>query len=152
MFAASTDPSDAPAPTNVCISSTNTITRPSARSISFMIFFKRSSNSPRYFVPAKRNPKSKESNSFSFSDSGTSPFAIRIAKPSTIAVFPVPGSPINTGLFFVRRDKIWIIRMISLSRPITGSNLSLAAIRVRFRAYFVSILKSFIGPFPSCSL
>ena len=35
--------------------------------------------------------------------SGTSPFTIRNASPSTIAVLPTPGSPISTGLFFVRR-------------------------------------------------
>ena len=35
--------------------------------------------------------------------SGTSPEIIRVASPSTIAVFPTPGFPISTGLFFVRR-------------------------------------------------
>ena len=39
----------------------------------------------------------------SFSPSGTSPATIRCASPSTIAVLPTPGSPISTGLFFVRR-------------------------------------------------
>ena len=29
---------------------------------------------------------------------------IRLAKPSTMAVLPTPGSPIRTGLFLVRRD------------------------------------------------
>ena len=42
------------------------------------------------------------------SDSGTSPSTIRWASPSTIAVLPTPGSPISTGLFFVRRDRTWI--------------------------------------------
>ena len=42
-------------------------------------------------------------NSLSFKDSGTSAFAILFARPSTTAVFPVPGSPINIGLFLVRR-------------------------------------------------
>ena len=41
-----------------------------------------------------------------FKLSGTSLLTIRWAIPSTIAVFPTPGSPINTGLFFVRLDKI----------------------------------------------
>ena len=36
---------------------------------------------------------------------------------------PTPGSPIRTGLFFVRRDSTWIVRRISSSRPITGSSL-----------------------------
>ena len=35
----------------------------------------------------------------SSNDSGTSFRTIRCAKPSTIAVLPTPGSPINTGLF-----------------------------------------------------
>ena len=34
-----------------------------------------------------------------------------------------PGSPISTGLFLVLRDRIWITRRISASRPITGSSL-----------------------------
>ena len=59
----------------------------------------------------------------SFSPSGTSPATIRCASPSTIAVLPTPGSPISTGLFFVRRERIWITRRISSSRPITGSSL-----------------------------
>src|SRR5574344_1790301 len=37
-----------------------------------------------------------------FRFSGTSPRTMRSAKPSTIAVLPVPGSPIRIGLFFVR--------------------------------------------------
>ena len=36
---------------------------------------------------------------------------------------PRPGSPISTGLFFVRRESTWIVRRISSSRPITGSSL-----------------------------
>ncbi len=46
---------------------------------------------------------------------------MRLAKPSTIAVFPTPGSPTSTGLFFVRRERICITRSISSARPITGS-------------------------------
>ena len=38
--------------------------------------------------------------------SGTSPPASNVAKPSTTAVFPTPGSPIKHGLFFVLRHKI----------------------------------------------
>ena len=48
---------------------------------------------------------------------------IRRASPSTIAVLPTPGSPISTGLFFVRRESTCITRRISLSRPMTGSIL-----------------------------
>ena len=38
--------------------------------------------------------------------SGTSPLTMRCANPSAMAVLPTPGSPIRTGLFFVRRLKI----------------------------------------------
>ncbi len=47
--AASMAPSAAPAPTSVCISSTNRMMSPRSR-ISFMTFFRRSSNSPRYLT------------------------------------------------------------------------------------------------------
>ena len=40
--------------------------------------------------------------------SGTSPLTMRCARPSTIAVLPTPGSPISTGLFLVRRCRIWM--------------------------------------------
>ena len=53
--------------------------------------------------------------------SGTFPATIFSAKPSAMAVLPTPGSPIKTGLFLVRRAKIWIKRRTSLSRPTTGS-------------------------------
>src|SRR6202451_185643 len=69
----------------------------------------------------------------SHSASGTSPETILRARPSTIAVLPTPGSPISTGLFFVRRLSTWITRRISSSRPITGSSLFCSAISVRSR-------------------
>ena len=72
------------------------------------------------------------------SPSGTSPATIRCARPSTIAVFPTPGSPISTGLFFVRRDRTWITRRISSSRPMTGSSLPCSASSVRSRPNFSS--------------
>ena len=78
---------------------------PSYLARSFRTAFKRSSNSPRYFAPANNDPKSKDKTRLPFKPSGTSPLTIRCAKPSTIAVLPTPGSPINTGLFLVRRDK-----------------------------------------------
>ena len=53
------------------------------------------------------------------------------ASPSTTAVLPTPGSPISTGLFFVRRERIWTTRWISFSRPITGSSVLLRAAAVR---------------------
>ena len=62
-----------------------------------------------------------------FRPSGTSPATMRCASPSTIAVLPTPGSPISTGLFFVRRESTWITRRISSSRPITGSSFPSSA-------------------------
>jgi len=44
-----------------------------------------------------------------------------------MAVLPTPGSPIRTGLFLVFLDRIWMTRLISVSRPMTGSSLPLAA-------------------------
>src|SRR5438552_142474 len=67
------------------------------------------------------------------SDSGTSLETMRCARPSTIAVLPTPGSPISTGLFFVRRESTWMTRRISSSRPITGSSLPCSAASVRSR-------------------
>ena len=46
---------------------------------------------------------------FSFSPSGTSPRAMRWARPSTMAVLPTPGSPMSTGLFLVRRESTWSV-------------------------------------------
>ncbi|MNV70825.1 hypothetical protein D3C71_1638090 [compost metagenome] len=74
----------------------------------------------------------------SFRPSGTSRRTIRWASPSTIAVFPTPGSPINTGLFFVLRDRMRITRRISPSRPITGSILPARTSATRSRPYFSS--------------
>ena len=99
---ASIAPSARPAPTSVCISSMNRITFPSAVSISFRTAFSRSSNSPRNFAPATSAPRSSDRTRLSLSASGTSPRTMRNANPSTIAVLPTPGSPISTGLFFVR--------------------------------------------------
>ena len=53
--------------------------------------------------------------------SGTFFLTISVAIASATAVLPTPGSPTKTGLFLVRRDRIWITRLISFSRPITGS-------------------------------
>ena len=74
-----------------------------AARISSMIFLRRSSNSPRYLVPATSEPMSSATRRLSSSVSGTSPVTIRCARPSTMAVLPTPGSPIRAGLFLVRR-------------------------------------------------
>ncbi len=66
---------------------------------------------------------------------------MRCARPSTTAVFPTPGSPIRTGLFFVRRARICMTRRISSSRPITGSSLPRRASSIRSRPYCSSARK-----------
>ena len=76
---------------------------------------------------------------------GTSFLNIRQAKPSTIAVFPTPGSPIKIGLFFVLRDKICTTLLISSSRPITGSNLPSRTSWIKSRPYFVRTSYWFSG-------
>ena len=63
---------------------------------------------------------------------------MRWARPSTIAVLPTPGSPIRTGLFLVRRERTWMTRRISSSRPMTGSSLPSSAACVRSRPNFSS--------------
>ncbi len=99
-----------------------------------MIFFIRSSNSPRYFVPATKAPMSSIIKRLFCMSSGTSPLMIFWAKPSAIAVFPTPGSPTRTGLFLVRRLRIWISRLTSLARPTTGSSRFSRANLVKSRA------------------
>ena len=71
----------------------------------------------------------------SFKFSGTSFRTILCARPSTIAVLPTPGSPINTGLFFVFLDKIRMTSRISSSRPITGSCFPDFTASFKFCAY-----------------
>ena len=137
-LAASTAPSAAPAPTIVCSSSRKRTICPSASCTSESTAFSRSSNSPLYLEPASSEPMSSAITRRSRRLSGTSPLTIRCARPSTIAVLPTPGSPISTGLFLVRRERTWITRRISSSRPITGSSLSAFASAVRSRPNFSS--------------
>ena len=138
MFAASMAPSPFPAPTNVWISSMNRMMFPSDFVTSLITDFSRSSNSPLYLAPATSAPISSENNCLFFKFSGTSPRRIRCASPSTMAVLPVPGSPIRIGLFLVRRLRICSTRRISSSRPITGSSFPLRAASIRLTAYLLS--------------
>ncbi len=102
MLAASSEPSADPAPTRVCSSSMKTMMFGLSVS-SFMIALRRSSNWPRYLVPATIREMSSASRRLSARKCGTSPQTIFWARPSTIAVLPTPGSPISTALFLVRR-------------------------------------------------
>ncbi len=123
ILAASMAPSPFPAPTRVWISSMNNIISPSLCVTSLTMAFSRSSNSPLYLAPATRAPMSSEKICLERRFSGTSPRTILCARPSAMAVLPVPGSPMSMGLFLVRRLNIWSTRRISSSRPITGSSL-----------------------------
>ena len=138
MFPASILPSPAlPAPTISWISSINRITSWRWR-ISSMSFCMRSSNWPRIPVPWTRLTTSRRMTCLPWSFCGTLPSTIFWARPSTTAVLPTPGSPMRTGLFLVRRDKIWMTRWISLERPITGSSLPSLAAAVRSRPNWLS--------------
>lgn len=64
---------------------------------SIMTFRIRSSNSPLYLLPATIPERSSTTTLLSFTVSGTIPVTIRCARPSTIAVFPTPGSPTRHG-------------------------------------------------------
>src|SRR6266436_5419062 len=79
MFAASSDPSADPAPTSVCSSSMKIIAFWLSIN-SFMMVFSRSSNCPRYFVPATIKERSSERIRLSARNGGTSPSEIRRAK------------------------------------------------------------------------
>ena len=91
------------------------------------IAFILSSNCPLYFVPATIEDKSREYILLSKITLGALPSFIKIAKPSTIAVLPTPGSPIRTGLFFFLLDNIWDTLFISSFLPTTGSKISSSA-------------------------
>ena len=135
---ASMAPSAAPAPTTVCSSSMKRMISPCASCTALSTALRRSSNSPRYLAPATSAPMSSATMRLFFRPSGTSPRTIRWARPSTMAVLPTPGGPIRTGLFLVRRERIWMTRRISSSRPMTGSSLPCWASAVRSRPYFSS--------------
>ena len=142
IFDASMAPSAAPAPTKVWSSSMNNIISPFDSSISLSTLFNLSSNSPLNFAPAISNPRSRLRSRLFRNPLGTSAFTILVASPSTIAVLPTPGSPIKTGLFFVRRQMTCIVLLISSSRPITGSSLPLIAASVTSCVYLISALCS----------
>ena len=122
MFAAFMLPSASPAPTRLCTSSMTRMMFPSRR-ISSMRPFMRDSNWPRNCVPATREVRSSRNTCLSRSFAGTSPEAMRCARPSAIAVLPTPGSPMRQGLFFWRRLRIWTTRSNSSLRPIIRSSL-----------------------------
>ena len=82
---------------------------------------------------------------FSLRLSGTSPATMRRARPSTMAVLPTPGSPMSTGLFLVRRERTWMQRRISASRPMTGIELVLSRERGEVAPVFFERLVGGLG-------
>ena len=133
-FAASIEPGAEPAPTRVCISSINTIIS-GLFSNSLTRAFILSSNWPRYFVPATIAAMSNVTNLLPNNTGDVDFDDIRRASPSTIALFPTPGSPIRIGLFFFLLHNISVTRRISFSLPTTGSSFPSAA------AFVISMLK-----------
>ena len=129
---------EAPAPFMVCASSINKIQffLASNAAITTLNF---SSNSPRYFDPANNDAISNPHTSCCLIKSGTRPACISWANPSTIAVLPTPGSPTINTLALKRRANTVIMSANSLSRPIMGSNLLLAASAVILVQYSSSI-------------
>ena len=91
----------------------------------------RSSNCPRYLVPATTAVRSSVITRLSKRIGEVRCFTISCANPSTIALLPTPGSPINIGLFFFLRPKISLTRIISFSLPTTGSSLPSVAACVK---------------------
>ena len=91
----------------------------------------RSSNWPRYFVPATTPVISSVIMRLLNRVGEQRCMTIISASPSTMALLPTPGSPIRMGLFFLRRPKISTTRSISRSRPTQGSNLPNAAWSVK---------------------
>lgn len=131
IFAASSDPSQDPAPMMVWISSIKSTTSFSSLDASSITIFIRFSNSPRYFVPAIIAERLSDMIRLDCIANGTFPSAIRRASHSTTAVFPTPGSPTRHGLFLVFRLRIEISLSISVSRPIIGSILFARASAVK---------------------
>ncbi len=89
-------------------------------------------------APACSRPTSSVSSETSFRLGGTSPRAMRCAKPSTTAVLPTPASPTRIGLFWRRRIRMSTTWRISSSRPTIGSILPPRACAVRSTVNFFS--------------
>ena len=128
-LAASPVPAAPPAPTSVCVSSMNRMMGLGLACTSSMTERRRCSNSPFMLAPACSRPTSSVSSETSFRLGGTSPRAMRCAKPSTTAVLPTPASPTRIGLFWRRRIRMSTTWRISSSRPTIGSILPLARLR-----------------------
>ena len=133
-LAASLPPSLPPAPISVWASSIK-------RTIGVVLFFtksitdfKRFSNSPLIDAPDCKAARSRLQSSTFCKCGGTCLLTMRNANPSINALLPTPASPTTIGLFFLLRERISIMRSISLSRARTGSILPAEALAVKFSA------------------
>ncbi|KAH3659496.1 hypothetical protein OGATHE_005541 [Ogataea polymorpha] len=127
--------SDFPSPINMWISSMNRMTMAWDFSMSLKTPLSLSSNSPWYFAPAFKAPKSSEYSLQPCKTVGTSLSTILCATPSTILVLPTPGSPIRHGFDLALLANTRIVRLISSSLPMTGSILPCSALSVKSMAY-----------------
>ena len=130
-LAASPVPAAPPAPISVCASSMNRMIGVGEFCTSSITERSRCSNSPFIEAPACIRPISSAHSFTPRSGGGTSPAAMRCAKPSTTAVLPTPASPVRIGLFCRRRISTSMICRISSSRPRIGSISPDAALAVR---------------------
>ncbi|MCY1294998.1 hypothetical protein D9M70_443190 [compost metagenome] len=121
-LAASAAPAWLPAPIRVWASSMNRMSGFGELRTSSITPCRRRSNSPLTPAPACSRPRSRPSSSTSLRLSGTSPAAMRRARPSTSAVLPTPASPTTIGLFLRRRARMSISWRIAVSRHSTGSS------------------------------
>ena len=120
-LAASPVPAEPPAPIRVWASSMKRMIGIGELCTSSITERSLCSNSPFIDAPACIRPMSSAQSRTFFSGGGTSPEAIRWAKPSTTAVLPTPASPVRIGLFCRRRIRTSINCRISSSRPRIGS-------------------------------
>ena len=116
------------------------MTCPSLCLISSSTALSRSSNWPRYCAPATMRGEVERDDALAAQRLGD--VALDDAARETLddGGLPDTGSPIRTGLFFVRRLSTWMTRRISLSRPMTGSSSPRRARSVRSTPYFSSAL------------
>ena len=142
IFAASIDPSEAPAPRTMWNSSINRITS-SLLPISSKSFLSLSSKSPLYLLPAIMLARSRLRILLSLIIFGTSPATILWASPSAMAVLPTPGAPIRIGLFFLLLIRICTSLSISVSLPMTGSIFSFSASSFKSFVYLVTFSEKF---------
>ena len=130
-LAASPVPAWPPAPISVCASSMNRMIGVGEDCTSSITERSRCSNSPFIDAPACMRPTSRTQSLTPLSGGGTSPEAMRCAKPSTTAVLPTPASPVRIGLFCRRRIRTSMTWRTSSSRPRIGSISPALALAVR---------------------